>query len=173
MTRVVYIWTTIYHEFEKEFYYQKINTEQFFNANLESPDYDTDTYFVPKHRKYCLANFLHTVLNKKERLGRHRRLFFDYRPNNALKQELGRHYRLSNKKIFETYISKKAIERRKVVQYDKNLHYDPRTAVIYTKPSLYYNMIIGKHYACAFQMVNHVPGEGVLTRPDLLATAIR
>lgn len=114
--RIVYIWTTIYNEFEKEFYFEKFNTDQYFNSRVETPDYDTDTYFVPKHRKYCLANFLYFTMNKKEQISSARRLFFDYRPSSALKQELSRHYRLANKNIYETYLSKKTIEKRKVGQ---------------------------------------------------------
>ena len=84
-----------------------------FDANYETPDYDTDSYFVPKHRKYCLANFLTHVMNKKESLSQ-RKLFFDYAPNNALKKELGTHFTLSNKNIYETYVSKTTLEKRKV-----------------------------------------------------------
>ena len=52
-------------------------------------------------------------------------------------------------------------------------YFDPRITVMYTKPSLYYNMVIGKHYKCGFQMVNHIPGEGRLTRPDLFSTLVK
>ena len=34
-------------------------------------------------------------------------------------------------------------------------------------------MIIGKHYKCAFQMSNHVPGEGKLSRQDLFSTLVK
>jgi hypothetical protein len=110
--KIAYIWTTIYSEFEKEFYFAHINTEKYFDATFESPDYDTDAYFVPKQRKYCLANFLYTLMNKKENLST-RRLFFDYVPSNALKQELQKTYTLANKDIYETYVSKRVIEKRK------------------------------------------------------------
>lgn len=113
--RIVYIWSTIYQEFEKEFYYQRINTDRYFNANYEKPEYDTDIYFVPKHRKYCLANFLYFLMNKKEHLS-NKNLFIDYSPDSALKQELGKHFKLLNKRIYERYVSKKLIEKRKVRQ---------------------------------------------------------
>lgn len=110
---MVYIWTTIYQEFEKQFYFQNINTDKYFNANYEKPDYDTDIYFVPKHRKYCLANFLYVMLNKKEKLN-NKRLFLDSSPNNAMKQDLGKLFKLTNKQVYERYVSKKLIEKRKV-----------------------------------------------------------
>ena len=68
---------------------------------------------MPKHRKYCLANFLYYAMNKKENLDK-RRLFFDYAPSSALKKELGKQFTLANKNIYETYVSKKSLEKRKV-----------------------------------------------------------
>ena len=31
------------------------------------------------------------------------------------------------------------------------MYFDPKVSVVYTKPSLYYNMIIGKHYNCSIE----------------------
>ena len=54
-------------------------------------------------------------MNKKDYLSK-KNLFIDYTPDNALKQELGKHFKLLNKRIYERYVSKKLIEKRKVVE---------------------------------------------------------
>lgn len=50
---------------------------------------------------------------------------------------------------------------------------DPTAKVLFTNSSLYYTMKIGTHYRCMFQMANHAPGAGYISRPDLLAGLVK
>lgn len=105
--------STIYQEFEREFTGVRVDPEQLYDANFDRPDYETDAYFVPKHRNYCFANFLKRVMNPKVAL-EEKKLFFDYAPSNALKVELSKKFKLTNKNIYEAYASKNLMSKRKV-----------------------------------------------------------
>lgn len=138
-------------------------TEKYFNSNFEEPDYNSNIFMVPKHKRYCWANFLHYILNSKDNIDENQFLFTDYRPSNSLKYELSKIYKMRNSKFYQTN------ENRKLLELRMKSEWDPKIRMYFTNSTLHYNLEIGKNFLCPFQMYNHAPGHGCLSRPDLMA----
>ena len=107
------------------------------------------------------------MLNDKAVIEKQNNLFTDYKPSNSLKYEQSKIYHISNDKFYHSELSRKKLEKR------KNAEWNPKIRMYFTNSTLHYNMIIGKHFLCPFQMANQVPGQGRLNRPDLLADLVK
>ena len=90
---------------------------ELFNSERAKPDYENDLYFVSKRGDYCKEHFKYFI-KSAPKLFEAKTLFIDYSPNNALRQELSKRFRLVSPDIYATSISKKLIEKRKVVEAD-------------------------------------------------------
>lgn len=141
-------------------------TLDYFNSYPDGrPFYEKYNYGLNNDNDYCELTDLYNLAHL-ENLFKRKTFFTDYAKNGLARQLVMRKigYDLSPK--VSKYMPKKVFNSR-------TLHLDPRITMFFTKRvDLHIYHEIGRHFLCATQMYNHIPGHGVLKRKDMIVDSV-
>lgn len=142
-------------------------TLDYFNSYPDGrPFYNKMNYGLYNDNDYCeLVDFYN--LAHPENMFKRRNFFTDYAKKNGLARML------VMRKIGFDLSSKISKYMPRPLFKSRSFHLDPRITTFFTKRvDLHIYHEIGKHFLCATQMYNHIPGHGVLKRKDMIVDSV-
>lgn len=145
--------------------YPKVGLEYFNSYPDGRPFYDDYNYGLINDPDYCeIVDFYN--LAHPENMFEQKNFFTDYAKNGLARSEVIRKIGVDTMRQVSRYMSK---EEFNSAQY----HMNPTITNFFTKRvDLHIYHTIGKHFNCATQMYNHIPGHGVLKRKDLIVNSV-
>jgi len=145
--------------------YPEITLEYFNSYPAGRPFYNKWNYGLYNDEDYCeLADFYN--LAHPENMFTRRNFFTDYAKNGLVRDDVMRKIGFDLSWKISKYMPREIFKSR-------SFHIDPRVNNYFTKRvdlHIYHEM--GKHFGCATQMYNHIPGHGVLKRKDLIVDSV-
>lgn len=108
------------------------------------------------------------MLNNESVFFDNKYVFMDYSNKHNLKKKLSTHFDFLN-----TGIMKYKKYNKQLIKKLQNMEWNSKIKIFFSSTNLNYNHEIGKTSHCLFQMVNHIPGTGILHRKDLLTDKIK
>ena len=145
--------------------YPEITLEYFNSYPAGRPFYNKWNYGLYNDDDYCeLVDFYN--LAHPENMFTRRNFFTDYAKNGLARDMVMRKIGFDLSWKVSKYMPREIFKSR-------SFHLDPRINNFFTKRvDLHIYHEIGKHFMCATQMYNHIPGHGVLKRKDLIVDSV-
>jgi len=145
--------------------YPNVSLEYFNSYPDGRPFYERPNYGLHNDPDYCELADMYNLAHP-ENMFKRKTFFTDYAKNGLARQDVIR-------KIGYDLSPKVSKYMPKFVFRTRTLHLDPRITNFFTKRvDLHIYHEIGKHFLCATQMYNHIPGHGILKRKDLIVDAV-
>jgi len=145
--------------------YPRVDLKYFNSYPDGKPYYEKHNYGLINDPDYCeivdLFNLAHP-----ENMFDQMNFFTDYAKNGLPRAEVIRKIGVDTMYQVSKYMSKKEF-------YSAQYHLNPTITNFFTKRvDIHIYHMIGKHFNCATQMYNHIPGHGVLKRKDLIVNSV-
>mmetsp|Transcript_251 Transcript_251/g.224 ORF Transcript_251/g.224 Transcript_251/m.224 type:complete len:348 (-) Transcript_251:552-1595(-) len=141
-------------------------TRKYFNSYPDGKPYYTKKNYGLKHNAdYCPMVDAYNLAHP-ESMFNEMKFFTDYAKNGLVREQVINEIGQDRMRPISKYMKKyKFYSRRYTLDTEINMFFTKRVDLhIYHK--------IGKHFLCATQMYNHIPGHGVLKRKDLIVNSV-
>jgi len=140
--------------------------KKYFNSYPDGrPYYEKFNYGVINDPDYCELVDSYNLAHP-ENMFKEMNFFTDYAKNGLVRRDVIRKIGTDTMRQVSRYMDKKNF---RSAQY----HLDPTITNYFTKRvDIHIYHMIGKHFNCATQMYNHIPGHGVLKRKDLIVDSV-
>jgi len=140
--------------------------DKYFNSYPDGkPHYEKYNYGLINDPDYCeIVDFYN--LAHPENMFESMNFFTDYAKNGLTRRYVINEIGHDTMKQVSRYMNKKDF-------YSAQYHLNPTITNFFTKRvDIHIYHTIGKHFNCATQMYNHIPGHGVLKRKDLIVDSV-
>jgi len=140
--------------------------KKYFNSYPDGrPYYSRYNYGVINDNDYCeVVDFYN--LAHPENMFEQMNFFTDYAKNGLVRRDVIKKIGSDKMNEVSKYMDKKDFNSAKY-------HLNPTITNYFTKRvDIHIYHMIGKHFNCATQMYNHIPGHGVLKRKDLIVNSV-
>jgi len=145
--------------------YQQIDHKYFNSYPDGRPYYNKMNYGVINDPDYCEIVDAYNLAHP-ENMFEKMNFFTDYAKNGLVRIDVIRDIGVDTMPQVSRYMDK---EKFNSARY----HLDPTITNFFTKRvDLHIYHMLGKHFNCATQMYNHIPGHGVLKRKDLIVDSV-
>jgi len=145
--------------------YPKVQNKYFNSYPDGRPYYEKFNYGVINDPDYCELVDSYNLAHP-ENMFKEMNFFTDYAKNGLVRRDVIRKIGTDTMRQVSRYMDKKNF---RSAQY----HLDPTVTNFFTKRvDIHIYHMIGKHFNCATQMYNHIPGHGVLKRKDLIVDSV-
>lgn len=145
--------------------YPKVDQEYFNSYPDGKPHYGKFNYGLINDPDYCeIVDFYN--LAHPENMFETMNFFTDYAKNGLARKDVIQEIGEDTMKQISRYMDKDKF-------YSAQYHLNPTITNFFTKRvDIHIFHMLGKHFNCATQMYNHIPGHGVLKRKDLIVDSV-
>jgi len=145
--------------------YPRIGNEYFNSYPDGRPYYEKTMYGIINDNDYCELVDLYNLAHP-ENMFKSMNFFTDYSRTGLTRAQVVRKIGVDTMRMVSRYMKKKEFNK-------PQFHLTPTITNFFTKRvDVHIYHTIGKHFNCATQMYNHIPGHGVLKRKDLIVDSV-